>query len=103
MRKTLLMPTVNEITGLKLMRPRLKDEWFDEVVVIDLHSTDGTIEFCEAQGWRVVQQKTPGITNAYREALEHITGDAVVAFSPDGNSLPERIPDLLAKMEEGYD
>jgi glycosyltransferase involved in cell wall biosynthesis len=103
MRKTLLMPTVNEITGLKLMTPRLKPEWFDEVVVIDLHSTDGTIEFCKAQGWRVIDQKTPGITNAYREALEHITGDAVVAFSPDGNSLPERIPDLLAKMEEGYD
>jgi glycosyltransferase involved in cell wall biosynthesis len=97
------MPTVNEIVGLKLMMPRIKKEWFDEIVVIDLHSTDGTVEYAQSLGARVIDQKSRGITNAYREGLEHCTGDVVVAFSPDGNSLPERIPDLLAKMEEGYD
>ncbi|MBI3551243.1 MAG: glycosyltransferase [Elusimicrobia bacterium] len=103
MRTTLLMPTVNELEGLKLMMPRIKKQWFDEMLVIDGRSTDGTVEYARAQGCRVVAQQSRGITNAYREALEHATGDVVVAFSPDGNSLPERIPDLLAKMEEGYD
>jgi len=103
MRKSLLMPTVNELEGLKLMMPRIDPKWFDEMVVIDGSSTDGTQEYATAHGCRVVTQKSRGITNAYKEGLEHVTGDVVVAFSPDGNSLPERIPDLLAKMEEGYD
>jgi glycosyltransferase involved in cell wall biosynthesis len=61
------------------------------------------VEYAKSLGCRVLSQKSTGLTNAYREALEHVTGDIVVTFSPDGNSLPERIPDLLAKMEEGYD
>jgi glycosyltransferase involved in cell wall biosynthesis len=97
------MPTVNEVEGLKLMMPRIKREWFDEIVVIDGHSTDGTPEWAKAAGLRVIAQQSRGITNAYREALDYVTGDIIVTFSPDGNSLPERIPDLLAKMEEGYD
>lgn len=97
------MPTVNEIVGLKLMMPRIKKEWFDEIVLIDGRSTDGTVEYAKSLGCRVIAQQSRGLTNAYREALEHVTGDVVVTFSPDGNSLPERVPDLLAKMEEGYD
>lgn len=103
MRTTLLMPTVNEIVGLKLMMPRIKKDWFDEIVLIDGDSTDGTVEYAKSLGCRVIHQQSKGLTNAYREALEHVTGDVIVTFSPDGNSLPERIPDLLSKMEEGYD
>jgi hypothetical protein len=32
-----------------------------------------------------------------------IEGDIVLTFSPDGNSIPELIPDLLEKMKEGHD
>lgn len=97
------MPTVNEIVGLKLMMPRIKKGWFDEIILIDGHSTDGTVEYAQSLGCRVIAQQSKGLTNAYREALDHVTGDVIVTFSPDGNSLPERIPDLLSKMEEGYD
>ena len=41
--------------------------------------------------------------NAYLEALPYVEGDAVITFSPDGNSIPELIPPLVAKMKEGYD
>ncbi|HVE12609.1 MAG TPA: glycosyltransferase, partial [Elusimicrobiota bacterium] len=54
-------------------------------------------------GYRVVHQKTKGITYAYQEALQHIETDVVIAFSPDGNSMAERIPALVEKMAEGYD
>ena len=33
----------------------------------------------------------------------HIRGDVLLTFSPDGNSVPELIPAVLDKMEEGYD
>jgi hypothetical protein len=37
------------------------------------------------------------------EVLPLIRGDVVLTFSPDGNSIPALIPDLLSKMDEGYD
>ena len=37
------------------------------------------------------------------EALPHVTGDVILTFSPDGNSIPELIPACIAKMKDGYD
>ena len=103
MKTTLLMPTLNEIEGMKQIVPRIQKEWVDEVVVIDGGSTDGTIEYAQNAGFKVVHQKSKGITGAYREAIPHMSGDIIIGFSPDGNSIPELIPDLIEKMKEGYD
>lgn len=103
MRITLLIPTLNEIEGMKKIMPRVKKDWVDEILVIDGGSTDGTVEYAHQMGYRVVHQKSKGITLAYKEALEHLTGDIVITFSPDGNSVPDRIPELIRKMKEGYD
>src|SRR4029453_9686739 len=46
---------------------------------------------------------TTGIRQGYKEAWPHLTGDIVITFSPDGNSLASKIPDLIKKMHEGYD
>jgi glycosyltransferase involved in cell wall biosynthesis len=66
MRITLFVPTLNEIEGMKAMMPRVKREWVDEILVLDGNSTDGTVEYARSQGYRVVMQKSKGITNAYR-------------------------------------
>ncbi|MFH1724409.1 MAG: glycosyltransferase family 2 protein [Elusimicrobiota bacterium] len=103
MKVTLLVPTLNEITGMKAIMPKVKKAWVDEIVLIDGGSTDGTVEYAREQGYRILHQKSRGITRAYGEALPHLKGDIVIAFSPDGNSVPERIPALIDKMREGYD
>ena len=103
MKTTLLVPTLNEVEGMKAVMPRVKKAWVDEILVIDGGSTDGTVEYAKSKGYRVVMQKSKGITNAYREALKVVKGDIIIAFSPDGNSMPEAIPQLIAKMKEGYD
>lgn len=104
MKTTLLLPTLNEIEGMKAIMPRVDPAWVDEILVIDGGSTDGTIEYARKMGCRVEHQtKTKGITGAYQEALPFIKGDIVIAFSPDGNSVPELIPALISKMKEGYD
>jgi len=42
--------------------------------------------------------------HAYMEALPHVRGDYILTFSPDGNSIPELIPESINKMKEGdYD
>jgi glycosyltransferase involved in cell wall biosynthesis len=100
---TLLVPTLNEIEGMKEIMPRVKPEWIDQILVVDGQSNDGTAEYARSQGYDVVVQKKKGMRNAYMEAWPHIKGDVVLTFSPDGNSIPELIPDCINKMKEGYD
>jgi glycosyltransferase involved in cell wall biosynthesis len=100
---TLLIPTLNEVQGMRAIMPRIKPEWCHQILVVDGGSTDGTIEYAKEQGYTLHVQSRPGLRQAYNEALPLITGDMVITFSPDGNSIPELIPDLIAKMKEGYD
>ena len=100
MRTTLLIPTLNEIEGMKVIMPKIHKDWVDEIVVADGGSTDGTYEYAKAQGYKVFRQTGKGIPNAYREALPQTIGDIIITFSPDGNSLAEKIPELIEKMKE---
>src|SRR5947209_2381579 len=103
MKTTLLVATLNEIEGMKAIMPRVKPEWCDQILVMDGGSTDGTIEYAKECGYEVYVQKKKGFREGYKETLPLIRGDVLLTFSPDGNSIPELIPDLLAKMKEGYD
>lgn len=103
MKVTLFIPTLNEITGMKEIMPKVKREWVDQILIVDGQSTDGTAEYAKSQGYDVVIQQKKGLRNAYMEALPHVKGDVILSFSPDGNSIPELIPACINKMKEGYD
>lgn len=103
MKCTLLIPTLNEVIGMKAIMPRIDRSWFTQILVVDGGSTDGTVEWARENGYEVVEQTTRGIRRGYMEALPHVQGEVVVTFSPDGNCLVELLPVLVAKMAEGYD
>ncbi len=103
MKTTLFIPVYNEIKGVKEIMPRIKKEWVDEIIVVDGGSTDGTLEYFQENGYRVIRQKSKGICGAYWECFEVAKGDIIVPFSPDNNSLPEAIPLLIEKIKQGYD
>jgi len=100
---TLLIPTLNEIDGMREIMPRIDPAWIDQILILDGGSTDGTIEYARERGYQVHVQREPGIRFGYREVLPLIQGDVILTFSPDGNSIPEVIPTLVEKMNEGYD
>jgi glycosyltransferase involved in cell wall biosynthesis len=100
---TLLLPTLNEIEAVRVIVPLIQREWVDEILVVDGGSTDGTVEFMERQGLTVHSQERGGYGRAMAYGLRHATGDIVVEFTPDGNSIPEDIPRIIAKVNEGYD
>ena len=100
---TILILTLNEIEGMRKIMPRIKKEWYDQLLVVDGGSNDGTLEYAKEKGYEIFIQKQRGLRYAYMESLEHIKGDIVITFSPDGNSKPEAIPQLVEKMKNGYD
>ena len=103
MKTTLLILTLNEIDGMRVIMPRIKREWVSDILIVDGGSTDGTIEYAREHGYRVLNQRSRGPTLAYREAVEEIRDGIIINFSPDGNCIPELIPTLAAKISEGYD
>lgn len=103
MKITLLMPTKNEVEGVRAVAPRIKKGWVDQIVVIDGNSSDGTKELVKQLGYTLVEQKNLTSFGYYGEALPHCIGDVIITFSPDGNSIPELIPQVVEKMKEGWD
>lgn len=103
MKATLLALTLNEIDGVKAILPQINPDWFDQIIVVDGGSTDGTIEWSRAHGYEVYVQRQRGIRHAYLEVLPLVKGDVILSLSPDGNCAPDKIPLLLDKMREGYD
>lgn len=103
MKITLLVPTLNEIGGMKRIMPEIKKEWYDQLIVVDGGSTDGTVEYAKEQGYHTILQKRIGLRHGFIEALPCAEGDVIITFSPDGNSIPQLIPLLVDKMREGYD
>ncbi len=103
MKVTLIAATWNEIEGVRAVLSKIDRTWVDEIIVVDGGSTDGTVEFCESQGYTVFRQKERGYGSAMREAAERAQGEYVIEFPPDGNSMPEKIPDVIRKLQEGYD
>jgi glycosyltransferase involved in cell wall biosynthesis len=100
---TLIVCTLNEITGMKMIMPQIDRKWVDQIIILDGGSTDGTVEYAHENGLFVYGQKEPGLHNAYTEVLPLVEGDIIITFSPDGNSIPELIPRLVEEMAEGYD
>lgn len=103
MKTTLLILTLNEIDGMKVIMPTIPRDWCDQILVVDGGSTDGTVQWARDNGYEVLEQVQKGIRFGYLEALPKIEGDVIISFSPDGNCLPKAIPALLEKLREGYD
>ena len=100
---TLLLPTLNEVTGFKAIFPKIDTSLFDEVLVIDGGSTDGTIEYAKSQNLNVVMQKEKGLGPAVMEAISIIKTDCVIEFSLDGNCMVEQLEPLVQNLLEGDD
>lgn len=103
MNPSLVILTYNEINGSRALYERIPFNKVMEAFVIDGGSVDGTIEFFESNGVRVIRQKVHGRGEAFRIALKESKGDCLIFFGPDGNETPEDILPMIQKLEEGND
>ncbi len=103
MTSTLIITTRNEINGVTSLFPRIPLSAFDEVLAIDLNSTDGTLKFFHDHNIKVIPQVTPGRGNAIRLAAANATSDIMVFFAPDGNENPDDLLKLRDAIINGAD
>lgn len=95
---TLVLLTLNEIDGLRLLWDRIPVDRFARTLAVDGGSTDGTREFLAERGIPVVDQSIRGRGVAFRVAADATDTERLVFYSPDGNEDPadiERLDDLL--------
>ena len=79
-----LVPTYNESETIAGVVEGYRERGFDDVLVMDGGSTDGTQDLAADAGARVIEQSGSGKGQAVREAMEHI--DRRVVLMVDGDS-----------------
>jgi glycosyltransferase involved in cell wall biosynthesis len=103
MKVSLCLVVWNELAGCKLDVPGLPRDVFDEVYAVDGGSTDGTVEYLQAQGIPVHRQPKKGLNAAYVHANRVSSCDAVVVFFPKGTTPVEDLRKFRPLFDEGYD
>ena len=99
----LLLPTLNELQGLKATVPFIDRSLVDDIIVIDGGSTDGTIEYAMELGLTVASQLRPGLHAAVFDIAHAVHHDCIIEFSPDGNCMVDQLPEIVQGLRAGYD
>ncbi|MDE2489835.1 MAG: glycosyltransferase family 2 protein [Elusimicrobia bacterium] len=97
--RALVLLTFNEIEALPKLFDRLPLSAADEVFAVDGGSKDGTVEYLESKGVRVLGQPRRGRGCAFSVALDAAKSDVLCFYSPDGNEEPDDVPRLFEKLE----
>jgi glycosyltransferase involved in cell wall biosynthesis len=104
LRRALVLLTFNEIEALPKLFDKIPLSAADEVFAVDGGSKDGTVEYLQSKGVKVLGQPRRGRGCAFTVALEATTADVLCYYSPDGNEDPADIPKIFEKLESGgYD
>jgi len=103
-RITVLICTLNEETTISSVLSKVP-RWVHEVLLVDGHSTDGTVDIARQlqPDIRVFYQPGKGKGDALRYGLQKATGDIIVTLDADGQTDPAEMPKFIEPLLSGYD
>jgi|GEM_PF-500529 len=101
---SVVIPALNEAQNLSHVLPYIP-HWVHEVLLVDGHSVDDTVEV--ARSLRpdivIVQQQGKGKGAALRSGFAAVTGDIIVMLDADGSTDPREIPAFVGTLLAGAD
>ena len=104
-RVSVVVPCMNEAENLPLVLPRIPD-WVSEVVVVDDHCTDDTVEVARRLLPDVViarNERPAGKGNALLTGVEAGSGSMIVQLDADGSEDPDEINAFVGALLAGAD
>jgi len=101
---SVVIPTLDEAANLPHVLARIP-AIVDEVILVDGHSKDGTIEVARTirPDVRVVLQSGRGKGNALACGFAAASGDIIVMMDADASNDPAEIPQFVAALLDGND
>lgn len=105
MKISVILPAKNEAEGLRRTLPALARVLPEaEIIVVDDGSTDETAEVAKAAGARVLSSPySMGNGAAIKRGARAAEGEVLVFMDADGQHDPALVPQLLARLAEGFD
>lgn len=94
---SVVIPAKNEELSIREVIVRVQN-FSNDVILIDGHSTDQTAKIARELGVRVVSDNKKGKGDAIRCSIERIKNDITVFIDADLSHLPEDIPRLVAPI-----
>ncbi len=101
---TVIIPTLNEEKNLPFVLRRIP-LWVDEVVLVDGHSTDDTVQVAKRllPNIRILMQQGSGKGAALRQGFAAATGDIIVALDADVSTDPAEMGMFVRLLRNGAD
>lgn len=99
---TVIIPTLNEESGIGKVIDEVKAEGFTEILVVDGRSTDSTARIAEYHGADVVMQHDVGKSGALKTAIDMVQTPYMAVLDGDYTYDPKDLSELLNYAED-YD
>ena len=97
----ILIPTLNEEESIESVVKEFRALSFENILVVDGHSTDATFARAKKAGARVIQQSGKGKGQALKEVFEMIDEKYILLIDGDGTYLPSEAIRLLEPILNG--
>jgi glycosyltransferase involved in cell wall biosynthesis len=97
---TVVIPVLNEREAIAIVLDDLKSQGFDNVIVVDGYSDDGTLDIARSKGATVLQQHGPGKAGALVTAFAAIATPYLVVMDGDSTYKAADIHRLLIHASE---
>jgi glycosyltransferase involved in cell wall biosynthesis len=101
MKVSVVIPTLNEEDNIKRVFETLPKS-VDEVVVVDGHSKDRTVQIAKKYGPLILYDNR-GKGSAIRKGVAAAKGDIIIMMDADCSNIPAEIELLIAGIKAGYD